>query len=355
MSDDQQADSRVYTFKRLVIILGVLMFVVFAGGTSIMVITGMTGMPGTSVSEPLPDLSPSERLLAGRLESHVRFLSEEIGERNMRTEGSMEAAVDYIDEVLRSAGHTPERHRYEFSDHWRGRLTGNSADNLIIELPGTVRPDEIVIIGTHYDSVPGSPGANGSASGVAVLLELAQAFRDRPQPQTLRFIAFANGKAPFYMTDDMGSYVYATRSRVLEEYITAMIAIDGVGYYSNQPRSQHYPLPGMGLLYPHRGNFIGFITRLRDTALMHKALGAFREAGTLPSEGAALPAGIPVTGWSDHWSFWQYNYRALVVTDTMHQRYPHFHGPGDTPDRLDYDRMARLTLGLPGVIEELAQ
>ena len=315
----------------------------------------MTAMPGSSASDSLPAASELELTLAQELEADVRALAEEIGERNMHRPGTLDQAADWLEERLRAIGHEPQRQPYELSGAGMARYAGETADNLVVEIPGESRPDEIVVVGAHYDTVPGSPGANDNASAVAVLLALAEHFRDKPQARTLRFVAFVNEEPPFYMTSDMGSHAHARKSREAGDNIIAMMSMDGLGFFSDQPGSQHYPAPGIGLAYPDTASFIGFVTRLRDGRLLRKALGAFREEASIPSEGAAMPGFIPGVGWSDHWSFWQQGYPAFLVTDSLPFRDPHYHRSSDTPDRLDYERMARVTVGLKAVVRTLAE
>lgn len=311
-------------------------------------------MPGESVRGPLPALSDPERELSGRLASDVRTLSVEIGERNVFTADALTRTVDWIEARMREAGYSPQRHTYELDSSSAPELAGRPALNLVAESQGNERPGEVLVIGAHYDSVANSPGANDNASGVAALLALAEWFRERPQPRTIRFVAFANEEPPMFASSDMGSHAYAARSRGTGEGITAMMSMDGIAYFSDEPGSQQYPLPGLDLIYPSRGNFIGFVTRSSDARLLREAVGAFRQRASVPSEGAALPGGMPGVGWSDHWAFWQHDYPAFLVTDTLPFRDPHYHTPGDTPDRLDYDRLARVVHGLKAVIERLA-
>ncbi len=315
----------------------------------------MMAMPGTSVREPLADASAHEQQLSERLESHVRTLAGEIGERNMQRGEALEAAADYVAAQFRAAGYEPTRQTYRLSGKAAESLAGTSADNVVAELPGTQRPDEIVVVGAHYDSIMGSPGADDNASGVAALLQLARLFRERPQPRTLRFIAFVNEEPPYFLSEDMGSAAYAAAARERGDDLTAMMALDGIAYFSNEPESQRYPVPGPDLVYPDRGHFIGFVTRVRDAPLLKRAIGAFRAHASIPSEGTALPGMLPGIGWSDHWAFWQQDVPAFLVTDTLPFRYPHYHSAADTPDKLDYLRLARVTAGLEAVMERLAQ
>lgn len=300
--------------------------------------------------KPLPEPSAAERAFEEVLEADVRALAEGIGARDLAT-GGLERAARWIGGRMEAVGYRPERHRYKVTGPavWRG-----DAENLVAEVPGAESPREIVVVGAHYDSVVGSPGANDNASGVAALLALAEWFRVRPQPRSIRFAAFANEEPPCFMTPAQGSHAYVAACRDADEKLVAMFALDGIGFFSNEPGSQQFPVAGADLVYPDRGNFIGFVTRLKDAGLLRRAIGAFRKRASVPSEGVALPASVPGVAWSDHWSFWEHGYPAFFLTDTLPFRDPCYHTPGDTADRLDYARMARVTEGLKAVVEELA-
>jgi len=307
-------------------------------------------MPKSDYELSSGEVNEARQAVARQLETDVRVLSEKIGERNMHTAGSLEAAVQHIESRLTEIGYAPEQHTYEV--RW-GSFSGQFAVNLIAELPGIRNPDEIIIIGAHYDSVRYSPGANDNASGVAVLLALADYFEKYPQARTVRFIAFTNEELPFFLTSNMGSYAYAEQSRNRGENIKAVMALDGLGYYSSEPDSQYYPLPGLGRVYPRQADFIAFVTRLRDIGLMHQAVSAFRREAAIASEAAALPGFIPGVYWSDHWSFWKHGYSAFLVTDTLPFRDPEYHTDRDTADRLNYRKMTLLVEGLRSVVKEL--
>ncbi len=303
-------------------------------------------MPGASYEGPFPPLSEEEEALRTILKEHVHVLAGEIGERNVFREGSLDRAVDYIEAELAEYGYTVERQGYEVRDQ--------TCYNLIAELPGHSRPDEIVVVGAHYDSVRGSPGANDNATGVAGVLALATRFADQPQARTIRFIAFVNEEPPFFQTARMGSVVYARMARERGDNIVAMMSLETIGYYSDEPRSQRYP-PLFNLLYPSTGNFIGIIGNVRSRDLVRKATRVFRETTDFPSEGAAVPGIVPGVGWSDHWAFWRQGWPAIMFTDTAPFRYPHYHRPTDLPDQVEYDPFTRVVAGIEQVIQKLAQ
>lgn len=300
-------------------------------------------MPGKSFAGSPPPLTSEELVLRDELKADVQKVAGEIGERNVQRCPQLLAAADFIEQSFASAGLQPRRDGYD--------AHGKLCENIEVEIPGS--SNEIVVIGAHYDSVFGSPGANDNGSGVAAVLALARRFAGKPRARTLRFVAFANEEPGYFQTELMGSSVYASRCKRRGESIVAMLSLETIGYYSNAPGSQNYPAPGLGAIYPRTGNFIGFVGNLSSRGLVRQTLRAFRVQATLPSEGAALPASIPGVGWSDHWAFWQNGYRAIMITDTAPFRYPYYHQATDTPEKLDYDAMARLVRGLEDVVADL--
>jgi Zn-dependent M28 family amino/carboxypeptidase len=305
-------------------------------------------MPGRSHKGALPPLTACESELAGRLAEHVEMLAGTIGERNIMHHSALRKAAAYITGMFIEFGYAPREELYI--------AEGRQVENIEVQLKGASEPEEIVVIGAHYDSVSGSPGADDNASGVAAMLELARFFRDvEPPARTLRFVAFVNEEAPyFYWSKLMGSRVYAAGARKRGERIAAMISLETIGYYADTAGSQSYP-PPVGLFYPHAGNFIAFVSNLGSRSLLHRCIGIFRKTTFFPSEGLAAPAIIPGVSWSDHWSFWREGYPAIMITDTAPYRYPHYHQPSDLPDRLDYNRMARVVAGIRQVVEGLVK
>jgi Peptidase family M28 len=311
--------------------------------------------PGRSSQGPIGPLTAEETVLASRLARHVERLAGEIGERNLWKHGALQKAASYIESELKGLSHPvgAEARRYTVGSQ-PFEVQGRSVRNVEAELRGSSRPDEIVVVGAHYDSVSGCPGADDNASGVAALIELARAIVAKPQARTIRFVGFVNEEPPFFQTAEMGSLRYAARSRERGERIVSMISVESIGYYADAPDSQRYPFP-FNLFYPSTGDFIAFVANVGSRGLLHQAMRSFRDHTRLPSEGAAAPAWIEGVGWSDHWAFWQHGYPAIMVTDTALFRYAHYHTALDTPDKLDYTRMARLVTGLARVIEDLAK
>jgi hypothetical protein len=323
-------------FLRIALVLGIVFFlpwwVVFR-------------MPGKKISKAAP-LSEAEIALRTELAADVLALAGEIGERNMLRYSQLTAAAEFIEASFSRAGLEPRRISYD--------LAGKACHNIEVEIPGA-RP-QIIVIGAHYDSVFGCPGANDNGSGVAALLALARRFAGKSSGATLRFVAFVNEEPPYFQTEQMGSYVYAKQCKARGDQIAGMISLETIGFYSDAPRSQNYPAPGLSLVHPTTGNFIGFVGNTGAREFLKRTLDIFREQGKIPSEGATLPAIISGVAWSDQWSFWQCGYpAAIMVTDTAPFRYPHYHEASDTPDKLEYDRFALVVSGLEKTISELAK
>ena len=291
-------------------------------------------------------MGTEEQALTQSLRQHVEQLAGEIGERNIHHPQSLQAAASYIERHWEEQGYAVKRLAYDVS--------GVCCLNLEITRSGHARQREILLIGAHYDTVPGSPGANDNGSGVAALLEISRLFASVEPALTVRFVAFVNEEAPFFTSRQQGSMVYAEAARRRGDDIRLMASIETIGSYCSEPGSQNYP-PLFNLIYPDRANFIGFVSNFRSRAAMRRLAAAFRANSDFPLQTAATFQSVPGVSWSDHRSFWSQGYRAMMVTDTAFYRYRHYHTPGDTPDKIAYPELAQVTSGLFAAFSELAQ
>jgi hypothetical protein len=303
-------------------------------------------MPGKPYAGKLDPLDPFQEHLRDNLKVHVEKLAGEIGERNMQHYDGLNRAADYIRQTLEQREYTVSEDTYQVS--------GRTVRILYTEIPGAKNKVQPFVIGAHYDSVAGSPGANDNASGVAAVLELARILKNDTPNHSILLAFFPNEEPPYFQTREMGSLVFAHGFHRDYLQFSGMMSIETIGYYSDEPNSQQYP-SFIKSLYPSTGNFIGIVGNTKSRGLVNKAVAEFRLKTRFPCEGASLPGFIDGVGWSDHWSFWQVGTPAIMVTDTAVFRYPYYHKPEDTPDKLDYDRMARVVLGLKRVALKLAE
>jgi len=300
-------------------------------------------MPGESYSqtEATPPAPPT---LLAELKRDLAHLAGTIGERNVYTPKELAASADWIEEELRKVGYEPQRQVYY--------VLKTPCANIEVEIPGS---DEIVVIGGHYDSVTGCPGANDNGTGAVATLALARRFAGRKTERTLRFVFFVNEEPPWFQGDNMGSLQYARRCQERDENIVAMVSLETIGYFSDEADSQQYPVAALKTMYGDQGNFVAFVGNIASRTLVHEAIQAFRTGATIPSKGTVLFEAVPGVGWSDHWAFWQCGYQAIMVTDTAPFRYPHYHERTDTPDKIRYDELARVVEGCEVVVEKLAR
>lgn len=302
--------------------------------------------PGTSYGGSLDPLDNFESRVRDHLKEQITMLAGQIGERNLRHYDKLEQAAAYIRQKLEEQDYRVQEQDFT--------VQGKTCRNLYVVLDGSDVTKGMIVVGAHYDTVSGSPGADDNASGVAAVLELARTMKNVSASKSIVFAFFPNEEPPFFDDPNMGSFQFARLLKTQHTPVSGMLSIETIGYYSDQPGSQKYP-KGIASFYPNKGNFIGFVSNLGSRSLMHQAIADFRGSTHFPSEGAALPGWVKGVSWSDHWSFWQTGVPAIMITDTAPFRYPYYHKPGDTPEKLDYDRMARVVVGLKHVVQDLAR
>lgn len=287
-----------------------------------------------------PEVIPRDKNLPERLKAHIIKLSHTIGERSIFKYPELMEAANYIADQSKNLGLEVEFQEY--------LVYGKPVKNIIAKKIGKEKPSEVIIVGAHYDTCF-NPGANDNASGIAALLELARSTTYRDYSRTIKFIAFVNEEPPFFKTADMGSLVYLERAKKEKENIKIAIILETIGYYSDKPFSQRYPL-FLGPFYPNRANFISIIGNFSVAKQVKGIAKYFRKYSRLPISVAILFNFIPGVDFSDHWSFWQMGFPAVMVTDTAFYRYPYYHRSSDTFDKLNYQSLASVVEGLEAVL-----
>ena len=318
-----------------------ILIATLALGAGVMIV-----MPGRSYSGPLEVLSDDEQVVRNNICRHVSMLAGSIGERNMARYPALQQAAHYITSCFEAEGYAVREYQF---------FSGNRpVRNLATQINGRDNSTTTLIVGAHYDSARGSPGANDNATGAAALLELARLLKRSSPRLSIQFVAFVNEEPPYFQTESMGSRQYAVMASRLNQKIAGMVALETLGCYYSSPGTQQYPF-GLGLFYPSRGDFVGFVGNLSSRAMVRRSIDAFRKAARFPSEGMAAPGWFTGVGWSDHWSFWKQGIPAMMITDTALFRYPYYHTDEDTTDKIDCERAARVVSGIAQVIIELAR
>jgi hypothetical protein len=293
--------------------------------------------------------SDEDATLVANLYRHVDRLAGLIGPRHPGKPKALAAAALLVEQELRDASYAVAHEKY--------LAAGQPVENLVAELRGETRPHEIVILGAHYDTVWSTPGADDNASAVAVMLEVARLLRGLRTRRTVRLVGFTCEEPPYYHSGELGSQWHARGCRERGERIVGMLCLEMVGFFSTQPGSQKIAetIPRMfHWLLPKRGDFLAAVGNLRSWRLLWKFRRGFRRAVRFPLLSLALPEKIEEIRRSDNSSFWDQGYQALMLTDTSFLRNPHYHEPTDTPDTLDYPRMAQVVKGVLGGVLSVA-
>jgi hypothetical protein len=326
----------------VLVVLAAIIAVVAAGARY------FTAVPGTPHSGPLPALIATEETTATRLLVHIRNIASR--PHNVRYYDELEKAARYIEAELKSLGYEPAPQIFE--------VEGRSVRNIEVTIEPTAEASRrgSVVVGAHYDSFGNAPGANDNGTGTAIVIELARLLADlRGKSEArIRLVLFVNEEPPYFKTPHMGSYRYARMLAERREPVIGMISLETLGCFSDEPGSQQYPAP-LSLLYPRTGNFIAFVATPGSRALMQALIGSFRSHTQFPSVGGVAPRFVPGIDWSDHWSFEQFRYPAVMITDTALFRYAHYHLPSDTPDKVDVQRLARINHGVERMIRDMVR
>ncbi|MCR9076828.1 MAG: M20/M25/M40 family metallo-hydrolase [bacterium] len=314
--------------------------------TAAVLLTGCTAGPRVG------EQTQATRSTEVRLYEDVRVLSEEFEDRNAENRGQLNDAGLWVGQRLGSMGYAVDLEQVNEEEPERGF-------NVVAELVGTTRPDEIIVIGAHYDAELNTPGADDNASGVAAMLELARRFAGTPLDRTVRWVGFTNEESSNSFGGVMGSFAYARAAKNRNESVVAMMSLEMLGYYDDAPGSQRYPFDQsmaaqLGMDLPDTGDFIGVVGRFEDRGLVESIGASMRSSGRASVVEAALPAMVRAIWRSDHGNFWLAGYNAVMITDTSEFRTPHYHQESDTIATLDFGRMAGVVDALEVAVRDLA-
>lgn len=304
---------------------------------------------GTYASQPFVDevapTAPVPAIDPARLERHVRKLAIDFAPRTHEDPSKLDAVAEYIRKSFAEVPGKLEEQRFV--------VAGQTYRNVILSLGP--RTDERVVVGAHYDAANGLPGADDNASGVAGLLELAPALATAPLGTRVDLVAWTLEEPPYFATDDMGSVHHARALRAEGAKIRAALSLEMIGAFSDQPKSQRFPVPGMSLLYGDRGDFVALVGRPADRSLLATTKGVMAGATDLPVRSLASPPIVQGVDWSDHRAYWAEGWPAVMITDTSFLRNARYHTAADTPDTLDYRRMAKVVQGTFAAVVALAR
>jgi len=304
----------------------------------------LTGGVISCVMQPLvrPIESREVHVDAAALERHVRMLAVTLYPRSVDNLPNLDRAADYVLEQFRATGADTAQQAVE--------ADGKHFRNVIARFGP--RDGPLMVIGAHYDSCGDTPGADDNASGIAGLLELARLLAERPPTHSVELVAYTLEEPPYFRTDSMGSMWHARELDRTHREVRLMLAIEMIGFFRDNARSQSYPVSALKLLYPDEGNFIAIVALMGDGAATRRVKGLFEGASDLPAVSINTPRSLEGVDQSDHASYWHFGIPAMMITDTAYLRNPNYHGLGDTPETLDYARMAKVVRAVHAVAQD---
>jgi len=292
----------------------------------------------------LPKIENAIEIDSAKLQQRTEKITNEFYPRSHLNLTNLNKTAGFIKSEFEKSGAKVSEQIYQ--------VDGNSYRNII----AIFGPDakERIVIGAHYDTCGDTFGADDNASGVAGLIELAHLLAKKKLSLTVELVAFTLEEPPYFATTAMGSYVHAKSLKEQDKKIRLMISLEMIGYFSDEPNSQEYPVSVLSLLYPNRGDFISIVGNLTNVLTVRNIKSAMQTANDLPVYSSNVPSFIPGVDFSDHRNYWIFGYDAIMITDTAFYRNKNYHTTGDTAEKLDYLRMAKVVAGVFRVIEKLA-
>lgn len=330
----ESQESRRRLLRKIMLYLAIA-FVLLVGSACLYLTQPLLGtVPRTASAEVDPQ----------RLEVHLKNVLA-LSPRDFGHPANLMRVADYIQRQFEQAGSRVSDQSFE--------IAGVTYRNVIAAYGPDVA--ERIVIGAHYDTAGPYPGADDNASGIAGLLELARLLAEADLPLKVELVAFTLEEPPFFRTRQMGSAMHAASLRQAGVKVRAMLCLEMIGFFSDREGSQRLPIGFLSLFYPTRGNFISVVGKVGQASLVRRIKRAMTGAIPLPVYSINGPAFIPGMDFSDHLNYWREGMPAAMITDTAFYRNPNYHLPGDTPEKLDYSRMAEVVAGVYAAVLDLAR
>jgi len=310
-------------------ILQLILALIVLGGISVLVVV--------QPIFPTPAANIAVRVTPSALEEHVKLLTQANPPR--KGDANLDITAAYIvRQFERAKGKTGNISEQTFT------IDNKTYRNISLMWGEGKRPR--IVIGAHYDSFEGLPGADDNASGVAVLLEVAKLLTDRENKNDIELVAYSQEEPPYFGTENMGSYYHAKKLSDDKIDVILMISLEMLGYYSDTEGSQTYPVPGMNLIYPKKGDYVALVSNLPSMLKLRRAKQHMQSAINFPAYSLTAPGFVPGVMLSDQLWYWKFGMPAIMITDTAFYRNLSYHSEGDTMDRLDFNRMAKVGDGV---------
>jgi Zn-dependent M28 family amino/carboxypeptidase len=294
---------------------------------------------------PVPKLQTETSVKPEKLKTHVEKISNEFFPRSAPFIQNLDKTAAYIKQQFETAGAKTSEQTFQ--------VDGKTYRNIIAHFGAETK--ERIVVGAHYDAAGALPAADDNASGVAGLIELAYLLGKTELSMQVELVAYSLEEPPYFATSNMGSFIHANSLNNSKVAVRLMMSLEMIGYFSDEPNSQAFPISAMSLFYPTRGNFISIVGNFGDFSIVRAVKSAMLGATDLPIYSINAPRSIPGIDFSDHRNYWAFDYDAVMITDTAFYRNKNYHTAADTAEKLDYNRMAKVVEGVYNVVVQTAK
>ena len=306
----------------LVLILGMCLFAI---GFFVFLITQPLVLPIQKQQAPI-SVNPE------KLKTHVEKISNEFSPRSALFVQNLDKTAAYVKQEFAIAGGNVSEQAFE--------ANGKTYRNIIARF--NAESEDRIVVGAHYDAAGSLPAADDNASGVAGLIELAYLLGRTKLTKHVELVAYTLEEPPFFGSNQMGSFIHAKSLKDENAAVRLMMSLEMIGYFSDEPNSQSFPVSAMSLFYPSRGNFIAVVGSFGNFSIVRRVKSAMKAQSEVPVRSINAPASIPGIDFSDHRNYWKFGYDAVMITDSAFYRNPNYHTAADTPEKLDYNRMSKV-------------
>jgi len=287
---------------------------------------------------------------AKNLKKHVYTMVEQFNDRVYNNIEMLDATAKYIHKEFSKYSTDVSYQTYELKEFLDNETF--EYKNVIANFKGTEKCYEgLTIVGGHYDTFKGYAGANDNTSSVAGLIELARVLKEHPPKCDIQLVSYTLEEPPAFGSDKMGSFIHAKRLKEQGVRVKIAIVLDMIGFYSNEPNSQEYPIPFLNLYYPSKANFISVVSNFDNILEVRDVKNSIKSTSNLEVYSINAPASVTGIDFSDHRNYWKFDYPAVMITDTAFYRSSNYHTPKDTPDTLNYKNMAKVMEGVYNVVK----
>jgi len=259
------------------------------------------------------------------------------GFRNYKDTAVLSAVGLYIENEFKK--HTNQVYRQNYI------VSNKEYFNVVGLIGDTTKPR--IIVGAHYDVCDTLPGADDNGTGVVGLLQVMEQLKnDTEGKYCFEIVAYTLEEPPFFATEYMGSFIHAESLNKRNVDVFGMVSLEMIGYFSDEKKSQRYPLNFLRFFYGNVGDYITVVRKINKGPFARRFSSKYKRSDKIRTKKFTGPKALQGIDFSDHRNYWHFEYDAIMLTDTAFYRNSNYHRKSDTIDKIDFERMAAVIDGV---------